>query len=316
MSSSSSLTLEAPLARRLLAWANERFPPANAVLILVIYAAAVLCGRALVTAGPLTVSATDLAGFFGIWAYFLMLRVFDEHKDFARDAANHPGRVLQRGLVTLDHLKVVGVVAVLVQVAATLVAADGAGPALGWWALTLAWSLLMLKEFFVGEWLEQRLLLYAFSHLLSMPLAFLWLAQIGAGERGLPAGVAWLALAGGLVAAAIEVGRKLKAPEDERRGVDSYTKVLGINRAAALTAALAGGAAVACGLALAAADELSPAAVAGLAVASSPAAFAGLRFARRPTAAHAEQAEAGAAIAVLLVMLGLALALAVGRGIV
>jgi hypothetical protein len=315
MSSSSQLTLEAPLARRLLAWANERFPLANGVLILVIYTAALLCGRALTTVGPLSVSASDLAGFFAVWAYFLMLRVFDEHKDYARDLANHPQRVLQSGLITLRHLKLLGLASVVVQVAATLIAGGGIGPALGWWALTMAYSLLMLKEFFVGDWLEQRLVLYAFSHLLSMPLAFLWLAQIGAGDRGLPAGVGWLALAGGLVAAGIEVGRKLKAPADEREGVDSYTRVLGVHGAPALSTALVAGAAAAACAALSAAGELSAAGVAGLAVAVVPAVLVALRFAREPSPAHAEQAEAGVGVAMLLVMLVLVIALLAGRGV-
>jgi 4-hydroxybenzoate polyprenyltransferase len=315
MSSSGQLTLEAPLARRLLAWANERFPPANGVLILVIYAAALLCGRALTTDGPLELAPADLAGFFGVWAYFLMLRVFDEHKDFGRDVANHPDRVLQRGLVTLDHLKLIGVTALLVQVLATVVADGGVGPALGWWALTLAWSLLMLKEFFVGEWLEQRLVLYAFSHLLSMPLAFLWLAQIGAGDQGLPTAVGWLALAGGVVAGAIEVARKLRAPADERHGVDSYTKILGTTRAPALATALVLAAATASAFAVRAAGELSLPVAVGLGLATLPALAVSLRFAGGPSASRAEAAEAGVAGAVLLVMLVFAVALLVGRGV-
>ena len=315
MSSHGQLTLDAPLLQRLLAWAAERFPLVNGVLIFAIYATALLYGRALTSAGELSVSVLDFAGFFAVWAYFLILRVFDEHKDYARDSRNHPERVLQSGLISLRHLRVLGWAAVAVQLGVSLAIDGGAGPVTAWWALTMGWTLLMLKEFFVGEWLSRRLLLYAFTHMLSMPLAFLWMAQMGAEGRGLPLEVAWLALLGGLIAASLEVARKLRAPEDERAGVDSYTKVLGTTGGALVVATLLSAAAMAGAGLMDVAGEASLVAFGCIALAAAPGLAGALRFAHSPTRGNAGASEALVGATLLLLPLVPAVTLLAGRGL-
>jgi 4-hydroxybenzoate polyprenyltransferase len=226
-----TLSLESPFPSRFMAWVNERFQLPNALLFFVLYASALLFGRALVGDGVLHVAAPDVAGFFAVWAFFLMLRVFDEHKDFELDAKNHPKRVLQSGLITLGHLKVAGAIAIALQLGVSLWRDGGAGRVTIAWAIAMGWSALMAKEFFVGEWLSKRLVLYAFSHMLVMPLALMWMAQMGAGAAQLPAPVANLAVLSFFSGAAFEIARKTKAPEDERDTVDSYTRSWGLRGA-------------------------------------------------------------------------------------
>lgn len=224
------------LALRLLAWAHERFPPiANAVLCAFLYGAAVILGRAETTPGPVQISPADALGFLAVYASLLMLRVYDEHKDYALDLKNHPGRVLQRGLITLTHLKVLGALAIAVQLFASLVIDRGAAAGLplpaavtARWLLVFVWSALMAKEFFIGEWLARRLILYAISHMVVLPMAVLWVVQMGAGQAPLPRSAYLLALISLLSGFAFEIGRKTRAPADERPTVDSYTQVLGI----------------------------------------------------------------------------------------
>ena len=220
-----------PLASRLIAWMHERFPLENAVLFVVLYIAALSVGRALTTAGPVTWTLIDALAFFAVWSFFLMLRVFDEHKDYELDCHNHPERVLQSGQITLGHLKVLGAIAITLQIGFSLGLDQGLGPISIAWAVVMTWSALMAVEFFCGAWLEQRLVLYALSHMLVMPMALVWMAQIGAGSEPLPLEVSALAGLSFLSGAAFEVTRKLKAPEDERETIDSYTKVLGTTRA-------------------------------------------------------------------------------------
>ena len=97
------------------AWMRERFPARNAVFFAVFHATALLVARASDGGTPMAVTWRDLACFPAVWCFFLMLRVFDEHKDFAADAVAHPDRVLQRGAITLGHLRIVGVLAIAVQ---------------------------------------------------------------------------------------------------------------------------------------------------------------------------------------------------------
>lgn len=220
-----------PLARRFLAWMAERFPAANAVLVLLVWAAAFAWGR--FHAGPGTVAfrPRDAVGFLAAYGYFFLLRVFDEHKDYAHDKIAHPHRVLQRGLITLQHLRVAGSIAVAVQLGASLLLDGGVGPVTLAWAAALVWSVLMAREFFVGEWLRPRLVLYAFSHMVAMPLCVHWMVRMGSGNAPLPAPAYLLPLTSYAYGFAIEIGRKLKAPADERPEVDSYTKAFGTHRA-------------------------------------------------------------------------------------
>jgi 4-hydroxybenzoate polyprenyltransferase len=106
-------------ARWMLAWLNERFPLRNGLFFVLLYLTTVLVARASV-ADTVVVRSGDLIGVMALWSFFLLLRVFDEHKDFAADAVAHPERVLQRGLVTLAHLRVLGGCAIALQLAASI----------------------------------------------------------------------------------------------------------------------------------------------------------------------------------------------------
>jgi len=79
------LSLQDPLAKRMLAWANERFPPPNAILIAFLYATALIYGRALTNGGgALSFTWGDLLAYPGVLAYSLLVRIFDEHKDYEK----------------------------------------------------------------------------------------------------------------------------------------------------------------------------------------------------------------------------------------
>ena len=109
----------------------------------------------------------SLMGAIVVFCAFFHLRVFDEHKDFEEDIEHYPDRVLQRGVITLRDLRLLGGAAIGTEIA--LSAVRGL-PALTALLLTLVFSLLMLREFFVGDWLKRHFLIYAMSHMLIMPL--------------------------------------------------------------------------------------------------------------------------------------------------
>ncbi len=215
------------------AWMKERFPPDQWVMFFVLYGTAALIGRALVTEGSVVLGLPDLWGFLASWCFFLMLRVFDEHKDFDLDLVNHPERVLQSGRISLGHLKVLGGLAIGAQAAVSFGLDGGWGPISGSWIITFVWSSLMAVEFFIGSWLEKRLVLYAFSHMLVMPMALVWLAQMGAQTTELPLAIGMLAALSFLSGASFEVTRKAKGIEEERETIQSYSQILGRRGAAA-----------------------------------------------------------------------------------
>jgi 4-hydroxybenzoate polyprenyltransferase len=303
-----------PLLRALGAWARERFPPQNAVFVLLVTALGVWFGRALAHPGPVAIKASDLLAFLGLWAYFLLLRVLDEHKDYELDLHNHPGRVLQSGRITLKNLKVVAGAAIIVQLAVSILIDHGIGAVTELWCVLMVWTVLMLKEFFI-EWPRRWFVLYAFMHMLSMPLAFLWLAQIGALTE-LPPSTRWLVVLGGLIAATLEVARKFRAPADERPTIDTYTQALGVGGASATLAGLVLLAAAAAAGLLNAAVTVSPLVYAfGLVAAIIPTIVATALFSRDPRADRAELVETLTGIGTVLLLAVLIASLLIGRGV-
>ena len=232
-----AVTHESPLLARIGAWSLERYPPPITVINIIVYFTVAGVAKLLVGDGTVDFDMTrDLLGALAFSCFPLMIRVFDEHKDYEEDVHNHPDRILQQGIITLGHLKVVGAIAIGLQLGISLYLDGGFGLITIAWLIVMGWSLLMAKEFFVGEWLEKRLFLYAFSHQLVSPMASYWIvcmAQAKSLEPGVfPVDDIWpvtfLLMASGF---AIEVSRKFKAPSQERETVDSYTKALGIGGA-------------------------------------------------------------------------------------
>ena len=224
------LTREDPWIRRILAWGSERFPLANGILTFVLFTTALLFSRLVTgTEGqPIQVSLVDVIPFFAYYGFFFMLRVFDEHKDYDLDCHNHPERVLQSGLITLTDLKILGAIAIIAQ-GITSAWLDGwtLGTVLAGWLVVIIWSSLMAKEFFIGEWLSKRLFLYAVTHMVVMPMGLVWAVTMASPGVAFPEAVYVLAGFSFVSGFTFEISRKIKAPEDERDTIDSYTRIFG-----------------------------------------------------------------------------------------
>jgi 4-hydroxybenzoate polyprenyltransferase len=226
---------------------RERFPlVAHGVLILAFSSCAVTFSASLRGATAWPSWRVFAVAFVSAFLAFLHLRLADEFKDFADDARWRPYRPVQRGLVTLRELGVLWVVTALIQLAAAL----WLNPWLvGLLALTWLYLGLMSHEFFCRDWLKKRPFTYLWSHMLIMPLidfyatACDWLTVGG----GPPAGLGWFVVVSFLNGFVIEIGRKIRAPEDEEDGVETYSRLWGRSRAVGawgLALALTGGCAM------------------------------------------------------------------------
>jgi hypothetical protein len=209
---------------------DERFPVAPYVLLVGAMVAAATAS-AVYDVGSVPFGYRQLLVLMSLMAGFFHLRVFDEHKDYDKDLQAHPDRVLSRGLITLAQLRKAGYVAIAVEI--------GIGLVLGWHALfwTLAFigfSVLMRYEFFVPDWLNERVVLYAISHNPIVALMMIF-ASVGALENTqFTPGLLWFLGVATFTSLGFEVGRKVRAPADEREGQDTYSNALGPNRAAIL----------------------------------------------------------------------------------
>lgn len=290
------------LPARLWTYQRERFPLVNHGLLV---AALVVGSMGYAAAGNGWPGAGRMVG---VWVVvlgaFALLRIADEFKDAADDAAHRPYRPVPRGLVTLGELAGVGLVIAGVQLG------------LSWWLdpalvgyLFGIWGVwaLMSREFFVHTWLKAHPWAYMLSHMLILPMLMLYLVAAAQPLADVPVLglVSFLAAsyANGVV---FEVGRKVRAPQDEEAGVETYSLLWGVPRAAAVWAGAVGLAAL---LALAAAAAVQAAVlflpIAGLGIAA--AGWAAWRMGRNPTSAHSRWIEHVSALWVLGCYLGLGL---------
>lgn len=234
-----AVTRSDPYVARLRAYMRERFPLFGHVLLIIsYYSSNQFLARVLTTPGaPMQYTARSLLGALTLLFFFFHLRVFDEHKDFEEDARFHPQRVLQRGVITLADLRVLAALCIVGEL--TLAAIAGSA-ALAGLAIAFVFSVLMLKEFFAKRWLKTHFLVYATSHMLLMPLLSLMVFSFATGRMPWHApGIFWVyAFVGFFVTFNVEVSRKIRAPEDEIAGLDSYSKIFGTYGAAWLVLGL------------------------------------------------------------------------------
>jgi 4-hydroxybenzoate polyprenyltransferase len=161
---------------------------------------------------------------------FFLLRVSDEHKDKALDAAYRPYLPVPRGLVTLKELRITGF-ALLLPV--TLLNVVRYPALLPFYGITLVYLLLMRYEFFAGAWLNRHQVAYIASHMVIIPLTDIYASSYDwkLHQAAPPVGLGFFFLVSYLNGIVLEIGRKLKPVEKEEPGVVSYTKLWGLQNA-------------------------------------------------------------------------------------
>lgn len=218
-----------PALHRWWVYQRERFPVfAHGILIGSFSVSTVGYTSSLLNMDSLRTAAL-VVSFVLCFLFFLQLRIADEFKDYEDDRRYRPERPVPRGLVTLRELGLLAIVAGLVQLVVALVFERSLAL-----MLMIAWAyyLLMTVEFFVPAWLSTRPIAYMISHLFILPLlALLVSACVWLPHRGTPPELGWyLAFSYGS-GAVLELGRKVRAPMDERAGVRTYSALWGGRRA-------------------------------------------------------------------------------------
>lgn len=215
-----------PLSKWLI-YQRERFPFAQYGVMALAFSYSGLClSIALRSASGLPDFKSVLVASVTTFLFFFQLRVADEFKDHADDCKYQPERPVPRGLITLPELAIAGAMAAAAQIGFTLWLDVALLP-----LLLAAWCYfaLMSVEFFMKDFLRSRPVLYLVSH---MPILLFidayitacdWLVKGGTAPTRLVLFLAISFLNGTIV----EIGRKLRAPSDERVGVETYTALWG-----------------------------------------------------------------------------------------
>lgn len=290
--------------RRFWIYQRERFPLASHGLLIAVFSFSTISYSALARG---VVRLPDvrayLVAFASAFLFFLQLRIADEHKDAEEDARFRPYRAVPRGVVSLRELGHVAIAAALIQAALALWLSPALLPLL---LLTWGFLALMSKEFFVRRWLKAHPITYMWSHMLILPLIDLYGTACDWRVAGVapPAGLVWLLAVSFCDGFVLEIGRKIRAPEDEETGVETYSWLWGRRRA---VAAWLGVLLVTGSCALLAAQWIAFALLAGLILLALllTAGAVSLRFLRAPSTGRAAWIERTAGIWTLLMYLSL-----------
>jgi 4-hydroxybenzoate polyprenyltransferase len=282
---------------------KERFPVVKHGLLIAIFSTAAIAYANQLRPNPTAIApGTVLVAFIVVFLAFLQLRIADEFKDFADDARYRPYRPVPRGLVSLGELRAIGWGCVAVQLGLTL--------ALGWRSLILLAILwlymsLMRHEFFAPDWLKVHPIAYLLSHMLIMPLLALYASSCDwlRADGEFPITLLWFLAVSYCNGLAIELGRKIRAPESEEPGVETYTALWGRSQAVAAWLGSLWLAAL-CSIGAAVQIQFWPAIAIGLVLLGIAVILAG-RFWLRPTKRSADHLADMAGIWTLLVNLSL-----------
>jgi 4-hydroxybenzoate polyprenyltransferase len=212
---------------------KERFPVFAHGPLIAAFSACAVAFSSMLRGAPPPEWQSYLTAFGVCLLMFFQLRIADEFKDRDEDARWRPYRPVPRGLVKLSELRVVFIIAALLQI--VLVLAHDVRLLL---VLAVAWTYftLMSVEFFCRDWLKARPVVYLLTHMGIMPLvdffgtACEWLPR-GASA---PSGLGWFLAASFFNGIVIEIGRKLRQPPDEEEGVETYSALWGKSGGAAV----------------------------------------------------------------------------------
>ncbi|MDF3028379.1 MAG: hypothetical protein K0S23_2686 [Fluviicola sp.] len=220
--------------RRFLLYQKERFPILGHGLLVASFSfSAIAFSRICRGAEGFVQWSTYGLGVFITISFFLLVRIFDEFKDAEDDAKYRKELPVPRGLVSLRELMILGIILVLAQCAIILLFFP---KLLVIWAIVLAYLCLMGKEFFVPEWLKKHQFWYVTSHMFIIPLIDIlasgldWVVENATPSPGL--GLFFMvSYFNGIV---LEIGRKIRTPNNEQEGVLTYSSMLGTKKALTL----------------------------------------------------------------------------------
>lgn len=224
----------APFIQRFWIYQRERFPVlAHGIMIGAFSFSAISYSRISRATEGFIPWSHFLVGVFTTVTLFMLVRIFDEFKDAKEDALYRKELPVPRGLITLRELKAVGIVLFLTQVAVNLIFFPNM---LLLYGIVMFYLCLMGKEFFVAEWLKKYQFWYVTSHMLIIPLIDIYASGLDWLLEGVdaPKGLLFFFAVSFMNGIVLEVGRKIRNPEDEKPGVETYSYRFGAQRATGL----------------------------------------------------------------------------------
>lgn len=222
------------ITRGLLDWSSERFPFVNVISGFVMYFMVAMVAQKIGTGEAAINVWQAVAGGLAVTLLFLLMRISDEHKDFQSDLELFPDRVLQSGRITLAHLRIVGVFAAALQIGLCVWMDGGLGAVTFVCVANIFVALLLNREFFIGNWLRQHMMIYALSHMVVALSSAYWIMVMASDGEIKTQHFVLLLLPywSGMI---FEVARKSFGVEENREGLESYSLAFGYGKSSLFT---------------------------------------------------------------------------------
>jgi 4-hydroxybenzoate polyprenyltransferase len=220
-----------PFFKRLFIYQKERFPLLGHGLLVTAFSfSAISYSRICRGAEGFVSLETFLIGAFTTVSLFFLVRVFDEFKDKEEDALYRKYLPVPRGLISLKELKILAIITVALQVILNLIFFP---KMLFMYFVIIGYLCLMGKEFFIPVWLKKHQFWYVTSHMFIIPLVDVYASGLDwfLNDVKAPSGLIFFFAVSYMNGIVLEIGRKIKPSEKEEEGVNSYTKMLGVNNA-------------------------------------------------------------------------------------
>jgi hypothetical protein len=169
-----------PIFARLALYIRERYRPIH-WLGVGLFAACAWLVSAYVIGGNLTLMASDWLGLAALWLIVLRLRILDDIEDAVEDRQGKPARPIPQGLVTINEMKRLAVIIILVEAGLNLLVPVGV---LLTYVAVLGYTLLMYHGFSAIAWISSHRLINSVLHLAILPLVALYVYEVYAIPRG------------------------------------------------------------------------------------------------------------------------------------
>lgn len=219
------------LLKRFWIYQKERFPVFSHGLLITTFTFSAVSYSLMCRGANTFISLAEfLPGLYITFSLFFLLRLFDEFKDKKEDALYRKYLPVPRGLVSIKELRVLSYLVFISQFAVIYFFQL---ELLTLYLFILLYLLLMRVEFFVPNYLKKRQILYITSHMFILPFVDIYASAMDWKVAGVepPVGLLWFFLLSYFNGLVLEFGRKLKTEDTEEKGVVSYTKMYGINKA-------------------------------------------------------------------------------------
>jgi hypothetical protein len=221
---------KASLLKRFFIYQKERFPILGHGLLVAAFSfSAISYSRICRGVEGFVDWSIYFVGIFITISLFLLVRIFDEFKDAEDDALYRKKLAVPRGLVSLKELMVLGIVICILQILVNLFYFPQMLP---FYFGVILYLSLMGKEFFISDWLKRNQFFYITSHMFIIPLIDIYASGLDWYLEGAaaPTGLLFFFAVSYMNGIVLEIGRKIRIPEKEEKGVITYSFLLGFNR--------------------------------------------------------------------------------------